>query len=90
MKEGYWILLQNCHLATDWLQKLEDILYSSNEIAHPDFRLWLTTTSIEKFPVYIIHIIVSSLFLLAFNSSTGNKDLDTTSNYNKRRDDYPL
>ena len=39
---GYWVMLQNCHLLTSWLKKLEAIIES---LTKPDkqFRLWLTT-----------------------------------------------
>lgn len=53
-KNGYWILLQNCHLALSWLPRLEIL---SEEIAleaerkkiHSEFRLWLTSFSHESF-----------------------------------------
>ncbi|KAK3262625.1 hypothetical protein CYMTET_28529 [Cymbomonas tetramitiformis] len=42
---GQWVLLQNCHLATDWmpeLVKLLALLEEGPKPSHPKFRLWIT------------------------------------------------
>ncbi len=49
---GHWIILQNCHLLTSWMRKLEkwlDILLLS---PHPDFRLWLTLEPTDRYVLY--------------------------------------
>jgi dynein heavy chain len=51
--EGHWVLLQNCHLATSWMPKLEEILQGLHE-AHAEFRLWLTSMPSVHFPVSIL------------------------------------
>jgi len=50
---GHWILLQNCHLLTSWLKKLDAI---QENLTKPDkaFRLWLTTAPTEGFPLGIL------------------------------------
>ncbi len=55
---GHWVMLQNCHLLTSWLKKLEIII---ENLTKPDkgFRLWLTTNPIDptaeiKFPLGIL------------------------------------
>jgi dynein heavy chain, axonemal len=50
---GHWVMLQNCHLLVSWLKKLETII---ENITKPDknFRLWLTTSPTDKFPLGIL------------------------------------
>ncbi|XP_031619236.1 LOW QUALITY PROTEIN: dynein heavy chain 7, axonemal [Contarinia nasturtii] len=56
IKSGDWVILQNCHLATDFMCTLERICDNlAPDTTNQDFRLWLTSNSTHIFPLSIIH-----------------------------------
>jgi dynein heavy chain len=59
VKNGTWILLQNCHLFVTWMAELASIVGSlasdeAEEEINKNFRLWLTSMPDPSFPVSIL------------------------------------
>ena len=54
-RAGNWVCLQNCHLFTSWMPKLEIIQEKGDAgVMHPEYRLWLTSNPSESFPVPVL------------------------------------
>jgi dynein heavy chain len=55
MQTGEWVCLQNCHLATSWMPKLDRMLDELDpKKVNKEYRLWLTSYPSNKFPVAIL------------------------------------
>jgi Dynein heavy chain region D6 P-loop domain len=62
MRSGDWVLLQNCMLAKSWMSALDKIIFNLQERSqhidgggvHRDFRLFLTSSPVDYFPVSVL------------------------------------
>ena len=62
MRSGDWVLLQNCMLAKSWMSELDRIIFNLQERSlhidgggvHRDFRLFLTSSPVDYFPVSVL------------------------------------
>ena len=54
---GSWVLLQNCHLFTSWMPRLEALIEAFDpNLIKKEFRLWLTSMPSGSFPVSVLQI----------------------------------
>jgi len=55
---GQWVILSNCHLATEYMASLEDVLNPTGKEVHQDFRLWLTCAPADDFPLGLLQMAI--------------------------------
>ncbi|XP_048509709.1 dynein axonemal heavy chain 7-like [Athalia rosae] len=79
-RKGWWIFLQNCHLAGNWLPVLERICESFDASnTSLDFRLWLSSYPTREFPITILQRGVKMT-----NEPSTDLKRNLTSRYNTR------
>mgnify|MGYP003961386239 CR=1 FL=1 len=54
---GSWVMLQNCHLGLKFLEKVEEMIIQTEDI-HKDFRLWITSEPIDRFPIGLLQMAI--------------------------------
>eukprot|EP00798_Chlamydomonas_sp_ICE-L_P021926 gene21926-28972_t len=55
LREGHWVFLANCHLMTSWLPTLDKLIESfESKNPHENFRLWLSSSPSQDFPIAIL------------------------------------
>ncbi|XP_047526251.1 dynein axonemal heavy chain 8 [Pieris napi] len=61
LKEGLWVLLQNCHLGLEYMIEIMEQfaeLEKEPEKVHEMFRLWITTEPHDKFPITLLQMAI--------------------------------
>ncbi|XP_067125373.1 dynein axonemal heavy chain 8-like isoform X2 [Centruroides vittatus] len=53
--KGGWSLLQNCHLGLEFMDKVLEILISTQTV-HNSFRIWITTEVHQRFPISLLQM----------------------------------
>ena len=53
---GYWMMLQNCHLLLDFCEELMQTMMEGVRGTHANFRLWITTEVNVKFPIGLLQM----------------------------------
>lgn len=59
LKEGSWVLLQNCHLGLEYMLEVTSQIMELEKAAegfHEDFRLWITTEVHPQFPITMLQM----------------------------------
>lgn len=56
MPVGNWILLQNCHLGIDFMEKLDNMLMDNEffKDCDPGFRIWMSCEPTDQFPLGLL------------------------------------
>ena len=52
---GYWLMLQNCHLSLEFCEEVMQTLMDTSDI-HYQFRLWITTEVHKQFPIGLLQM----------------------------------
>lgn len=51
---GKWVVLNNCHLSLELMAEMEDILNPKDKEIHEEFRLWITCSPHNEFPLGLL------------------------------------
>ena len=54
MRDGFWVILNNCHLSLEFMAEMEDILNPKDKVIHDTFRLWITCEPHKEFPLGLL------------------------------------
>jgi len=55
---GGWVILNNCHLAIEYMGEMEIILNPKDKEIHPNFRLWISCEPSPEFPLGLLQMAV--------------------------------
>ena len=58
MRDGFWVILNNCHLSLEFMAEMEDILNPKDKVIHDTFRLWITCEPHKEFPLGLLQMAI--------------------------------
>jgi len=54
MRDGFWVILNNCHLSLEFMAEMEDILNPKDKEIHDTFRIFITCEPNKDFPLGLL------------------------------------
>lgn len=58
MRDGFWVILNNCHLSLEFMAEMEEILNPKDKEIHELFRLWITCEPNKDFPLGLLQMAI--------------------------------
>ena len=58
MRDGFWVILNNCHLSLEFMAEMEEILNPKGKEIHEVFRLWITCEPNKGFPLGLLQMAI--------------------------------
>lgn len=55
---GKWVVLNNCHLCLEFMAEMEEILNPKDKEIHEEFRLWITCSPHNEFPLGLLQMAI--------------------------------
>ncbi|KMZ82705.1 hypothetical protein PVIIG_02490 [Plasmodium vivax India VII] len=72
IKNGFWVLIENAHLNIHLILEIEKYIEACNiQYSNPDFRIWISTSSVKSFPDYLLKLCVKVTFENVHNLKSG-------------------
>jgi len=58
-RDGFWVILNNCHLTLEFMAEMEEILKPKvGQEVHENFRLWITCEPNKEFPLGLLQMAI--------------------------------
>ncbi|CRG98212.1 dynein heavy chain, putative [Plasmodium gallinaceum] len=68
IKNGFWVLIENAHLNIHLILEIEKYIEICNiQYSNPEFRIWISTNSVNSFPYYLLKLCVKVTFENVYN-----------------------
>jgi len=58
MRDGFWVILNNCHLSLEFMAEMEEILNPKGKEIHEVFRLFITCEPNREFPLGLLQMAI--------------------------------